>query len=274
MSKKDMKPETAKNPVRFLTVTTKGGSGKSTISQQVAATWLLSRTGSANLVELDDQNLDSQWMGESVIKTKQVAVEGDASFAIMDVTEIMAGQNYALDIGNQTAEAAISAMGVSKLLHNFNLIFIPVRDVGQDLINAERTIDLIREHHADAKIALMLNGLPRQTQDPNDRRIRAFYGEIFEVADRLKVPVLILPGIEGYGMSRKLGETLYEINAQSGELIAEFQRLAMEKDQEGDGVAARRYMMYLQVVAAAQNASKYIANLHDSIDKMIGFGDE
>lgn len=58
---------------RFLSVTSKGGAGKSLTAQQICATWLLTRLGAdaANLIELDDQNLDSMWLTSSAIKSKQ-----------------------------------------------------------------------------------------------------------------------------------------------------------------------------------------------------------
>lgn len=256
-------------PIRFLVITTKGGTGKSTLSQQVCATWLLSRTGEAALIELDDQNQDSKWMNSSKIKTEQVAVEGDAQFAIYEVFEKYAGKNFCLDLGNQTAEAAVSAMGTTKKLSQFDMIMVPVRDVGQDLINAERTVELLRKHDPDSKISFVLNGLPRQTQDPNDRRIRAFYGEVFERAEAVGVPVMILPGIEGYGIARQLGLTLHEIAQQAEELTEHFQARGIEYDRQGNGKKARQQMMMLHVVSAAKTAAGYIDKLHAQIDEAI-----
>lgn len=256
-------------PVRFLVTTTKGGSGKSTLSQQVCATWLLSRTGEATLIELDDQNQDSKWMSASKIKSEQIAVDGDATFAILDVFEKYAGKSFCLDLGNQTAEAAVASMGKLKQLAQFDMIMVPVRDVGQDLINAERTVELLREHEPESKITFVLNGLPRQTQDPSDRRIRAFYGEVFERAEAIGVPVMILPGIEGYGIARQLGLTLHEIAQQADELTEHFQARGIEYDRQGNGKKARQQMMMLQVVSAAQTAAGYINNLHTQIDEAI-----
>lgn len=265
MSKKN----NSAKPVRFLVTTTKGGSGKSTLSQQVCATWLLSRTGEAALIELDDQNQDSKWMKNSKIQTTQISVEGDADSAILDVYEKFAGQSFCLDLGNQTSEAAVAAMGRIKQLGQFDLIMVPVRDVGQDLINAERTVEMLREHEPDSKITFVLNGLPRQTQDPSDRRIRAFYGEVFDRAETIGVPVMILPGIEGYGIARQLGMTLHEIAKQAEELTEVFQARGIEYDRQGDGKKARQQMMMLQVVSAAQTAAGYINNLHTQIDEAI-----
>lgn len=258
-------------PIRFLSVTTKGGGGKSTISQQIAATWLLSRRGKSALIELDDQNKDSAWLTSSQIETAQIAVEGDAGFALLDVFERFAGQDFALDVGNQTAEQAIAAMGKMRQLQHFDLIFVPVRDVGQDLMNATRTIDMLREVDETAKIAMVLNGLPRPTQDPNDRRLNAFYGEVFSTADDYNVPLLILPGIEGYGISRKLGMTLHEINQNADALSQAYQDKALRHDREGDGKSARLQMMMLQVISAASAASKYVDKLHEQIDTLVGW---
>lgn len=273
MSKTDM-VITAK-PTRFLSITTKGGGGKSTINQQVAATWLLSRTGEANLIELDDQNQDSAWLTASNIKTAQIPVEGDASFALMDVFHDFAGKSFSLDVGNQTAEQVIDALGKMQQLQNFDLIFVPVRDVGQDLVNATRTIDLIREAAPAAKIALVLNGLPRATQDPNDRRLNTFYGEVFSTAKSYSIPLLILPGIEGYGISRKLGMTLYEISENAESLSGRFSDLGVAADRAGDGQAVRNHMLMLNVISNATTAAGYIKKMHAQIDELVkGQSDE
>lgn len=264
-----VKNATPAKPIRFLSITTKGGGGKSTINQQVAATWLLSRLGEANLIELDDQNQDSAWLSASSIKTEQIPVEGDAGFALMDVIQNFAGKSFAMDVGNQTAEQVISALGKMRQLENFDLIFVPVRDVGQDLLNATRTIDLIREAAPAAKIALVLNGLPRATQDPNDRRLNTFYGEVFSTAKTYNIPLLILPGIEGYGISRKLGMTLYEINENAGTLSDRFSDLGVAADRAGDGKAARNHMLMLNVISSATTAAGYIKKMHQQIDELV-----
>lgn len=131
--------------IRILCTSTKGGVGKSTIAQQVATTYLLDREGTGTLIELDDQNVDSRWMNSSKIESRQIIVDGDAGFAVLDLFEEFAGKSFVLDIGNQTAEAALAAMGRNGLLGRFDLILVPVKDVGQDVENAKRTINKIRE---------------------------------------------------------------------------------------------------------------------------------
>ncbi|PZR37949.1 MAG: hypothetical protein DI524_14590, partial [Ectopseudomonas oleovorans] len=89
--------------IRILCTSTKGGVGKSTIAQQVATTYLLDREGTGTLIELDDQNVDSRWMNSSKIESRQIIVDGDAGFAVLDLFEEFAGKSFVLDIGNQTA---------------------------------------------------------------------------------------------------------------------------------------------------------------------------
>ena len=115
------------------------------------------RCYTCSLIELDDQNFDSRWMKNSKIESRQIIVDSDAGFAVLDLFEEFAGKSFVLDIGNQTAEAALAAMGRNGLLGRFNLILVPVKDVGQDVENAKRTINKIREDEPSAKIVLVLN---------------------------------------------------------------------------------------------------------------------
>lgn len=258
---------------RFLSVTTKGGTGKSTAAQQIIATWLLTRLGAdaANLIELDDQNLDSLWLNQSVIKSKQVKVDGDASFAILDMFEEFAGKPFALDLGNQTAPDALKSLGMTKRLEAFDAVFIPVKDIGQDLINAKRTVDTILDIAPNSKIVVLLNGIMRPSQDPNDRRTKVFYGDIIDFANEGGFPLMIMPGIEGYGMSRKFGMTLTEIAMNAESMTDKLSAEAMKFDKAGDGRSARNMMNMIQIVSIAKDASKYIDNLHKQIDELIGW---
>ncbi len=258
---------------RFLSVTSKGGAGKSLTAQQICATWLLTRLGAdaANLIELDDQNLDSMWLTSSAIKSKQIKVEGDASFAILDMFEEFAGKPFVLDLGNQTAPDAIKSLGMTKRLSAFDAIFVPVKDIGQDLINAQRTIDAILETDPDSKIVIALNGIMRPNQDPNDRRTKVFYGDILDYAEEKGFPLMIMPGIEGYGMSRKFGMTFTEIAKNADTMTDHMNAEAMKNDRAGDGKAARKMMNMIQMVAIAKDASKFVDNLHVQIDNLLGW---
>lgn len=260
--------------IRILSISTKGGCGKSTIAQQVAAPYLLEREGAGILIELDDQNVDSSWMTDSQIQSRQIIVDGDASFAILDLFEEFAGKSFVLDIGNQTSEAALAAMGRNGLIGRFDLILVPVKDVGQDLENAKRTIKRIREDEPAAKIVLILTGLSRKTQDPNDRRLRALYGDIFDVGEDMNVPVLIMPGVEGYGLSRNFGKALLEIASGADDLIAQLREQSLILDREGKGKEARRRMVLIEVVAIAKEATNWVKYLHSKFDELRGADQE
>lgn len=256
--------------IRILCTSTKGGVGKSTIAQQVATTYLLEREGAGTLIELDDQNVDSRWMKNSIINSRQIVVDGDAGFAVLDLFEEFAGKSFVLDIGNQTAEAALAAMGRNGLLGRFDLILVPVKDVGQDVENAKRTINRIREDEPAAKIVIILNGLGRKTQDPNDRRIRALYSDVFDLGEDLGIPVLIMPGVEGYGLSRNFGKTLPEIAAGADDLIRQLKEQNLQLDKAGNGKDARRCMVMVEVVTIAKEATTWIEQLHKKFDGLRG----
>lgn len=249
---------------RFLCVSTKGGVGKSSIAQQVAATYLIKREGEARLVELDDQNLDSQWLKKSKIKTTQILVDDDPKMAILDVFEAMAGKSFVLDLGNQTADKAISAMGRSRVLRRFDLILVPVRDTGQDLINAEKTVAEIRSYEPNAQIALVLNGIAVKPS-----RLKMLYGKIFDFAEDAKLPLLQMPFVDGYGQSREFETTLVEIADQADKLIAYFSEKSFDLDKAGKYRESRNCMAMTQLIDIAVEASEEIQRIHGEIDALI-----
>lgn len=251
--------------IRILCVSSKGGVGKSSISQQVAATYLLRREGAARLVELDDQNLDSQWLKKSKIETKQIVVDGDASMAVLDVFEAMTAKSFVLDLGNQTAADAIASMGMSKTLSRFDLILVPVRDVGQDLINCRRTVEEIRGYEPDAKIAIVINGIA--VTHPS--RLKMLYGRIFDYAEDANLPALTFPYVVGYGQSREFEMTLLEIADEAPKLVTFFHSKAIEFDKADKPREARDCMCMVEIVNIATKTVPAIEGLHAQIDKLL-----
>jgi hypothetical protein len=245
-----------------LTISTKGGVGKSSIAQQLACTYLLAKEGEAYLVELDDQNQDSQWLTKSAIKTSQLKVEGDARMAVMSVFSTLAGKNFVLDIGNQTAEDAISAMGGAGMFSKFDAVFIPVRDVGQDLINCVRTIEQIKTQDPAAKIVMVFNAVPVR----HPKRLRMLYGKVFDYAEKNGIPLIRMPFVEGYGQSREFGKTLYEIAADADMLKEMVERKYFNADVEGDSAAVFDALAMGEVVLVAKEARSAIEELHTQIE--------
>lgn len=268
-----MTQETVNRVPRFLCITSKGGAGKSTIAQQVCATWLLTRLGpdAANLIELDDQNLDSRWLTDSQIKAQQIKVEGDATYAVLELFRDNNLKPFVLDVGNQTAPSAIKAMGKSKRLSAFDAIFVPVRDIGQDLKNAKDTVKEIFEADKDSKIVIVLNGIPRASQDPNDRRTKFYYEDIIKYAKEQNFPLIIMPAVEGYGMCRNFGMSFIEIDKQAAEMTDKFNTACMQYEKEGNADASHQMMSMSFMVGTAEEGAKYVYNLHKQIDDLIGW---
>ncbi len=251
--------------IRILCVSTKGGVGKSSIAQQVAATYLLKREGAAHLVELDDQNQDSQWLKKSKIRTSQIVVDGDPKMAVLDVFENASGKSFVLDLGNQVADSAIEAMGRSKALSRFDLILVPVRDVGQDLINCERTINEIRRYEPSATVVMVCNGISVRRQS----NLRVLYGRIFDYAEDAGIEVLVMPFIEGYGQSREFATTLLEVAADSEKLVELFHKKGVELEKADKIREARNCMAMVELINNAVDASGAIEKIHSQIDAIL-----
>lgn len=251
--------------IRFLTISTKGGVGKSSIAQQLGCTYLLAKEGEALLVELDDQNQDSQWLTKSAIKTSLLTVDGDARMAVMSVFSTLAGKSFVLDIGNQTAEEAIGAMGGSGLFSKFDAIFVPVRDVGQDLINCIRTIEEIKKHDPAAKIVMVFNAVPVR----HPKRLRMLYGKVFDYAEKNGVTLIRMPFVEGYGQSREFGKTLYEIAEDAAALKDLIERKYYDADVAGDEQGVLDCLAMGEVVSVATEARAAVEALHSEIEALL-----
>jgi len=92
----------------LLAIQTKGGVGKSTISQQVLAPYFLAKDEPATLIEIDDENLDSAYLHDSLVKAEQLPI-GSGLTADRAIESLMArvNENLVVDIGgNKTGDCA------------------------------------------------------------------------------------------------------------------------------------------------------------------------
>ncbi|WP_248747866.1 hypothetical protein [Pseudomonas sp. MWU12-2037] len=253
-----------------MTVSTKGGVGKSTLSQQVAATYLLSRLGQANLIELDDLNLDSAWMNDSAVKTTQQPVGDDAMRAVEAVMFGQGRNSFVLDVGgNRTAESTLSSLGEAGLLSRFDLILIPLRDEGQDCENARRTIQLLLDADPECRIALFLNDISLQTQSLEDPRLLEDFAEVFDLAHEFHLHLLVMPRIERYGRSRRIGKTIFELAEEAAELETLFADKVMRLEDAGKFDEAMQMNRMAVVVRRSRGVRKMIELVHNRLDEIL-----
>lgn len=224
----------------------------------------------AHLIEMDDLNLDGKWLTRSAIKPQQLSVGIDAGAAIEHVIYGSGLESFVLDIGgNKTAEKALEAIGEQLLFRHFDLIVIPVCDEGQDVDNAVSTIESIRSYDANAKIIILLNGVSGQVQDVRDLSLREMFAEVFDMASEFGVEVVVMPRIERYGRSRRLGMSQWEMADQSDQLIALLQDDVLSAEAAGDMVAGRRNTRMIRSINGARQTRGLIDHVHKRLDEIL-----
>ncbi len=225
----------------------------------------------AYLNEMDDLNLDSAWLKKSSITPNQLRVGHDAGAAIESLIYDSGQNSFVLDIGgNETAAKTLAAIGEQRLFRHFNLVIIPVRDEGQDVDNAEKTIALIREHDENVRIAILLNDISARSQ--NLAELREPYAEVFELAEAAGAELLVMPRIERYGRSRRLGRTQWELSERRAEIIDELETEAFKAEESGDNQTAKRLTRLVRAVSGSRQAREWIDVIHNQLDKILGTG--
>ncbi len=230
-------------------------------------------TGVANLNEMDDLNLDSAWLTDSRVKPKQLKVGHDAGASIESLIYDSGQNSFVLDIGgNETAAKTLDAIGEQRLFRQFNLIVIPVRDEGQDVDNAVKTINRIREHDKNIRISILLNDITSRTQDLDE--LREPFAEVFELAAEAGAELIVMPRIERYGRSRRLGKTQWEISEIYESLIDELDTQSLIAERNGDSQQAKRFNRLTRAVSGSRQARAWIDCVHRRLDEILGTDNE
>ena len=146
--------------LKILTISTKGGVGKSTVSMQLVAPYLFEKNGQMPIAyyECDDTNRDINSYGATAIIKRNLVSIGSPMLR-EELFDIVAQTNSAcIDVGgNNTAKMVIDALDESGGLHFIDLVLIPTLDGEQDMLNALDTYKYIKEIRSDIKIIFVLN---------------------------------------------------------------------------------------------------------------------
>lgn len=254
----------------FLCVNTKGGVGKSTVAQQVAATYLLKKHGESTLFEVDDQNLDASYLRESKIKTVQIKLEGKPSVVADQLFEKTANTPSVIDLGgNETAISVLGAITANGLIDVVDLIFVPVSSGAQDVVNAEKTIEAIQSKVPNAKIVIVLTRQPVKNTNPQDAYIQQYMRKAVRLAEATNSQLMIMPAIDALGDLRDLEMTITEIIPNAESLLDKFKDQALEMRKAGKMAEALDYSARRRAVSEAADAAKWIDELHNQIDELI-----
>ncbi len=185
-------------------VNTKGGASKSTVAFQVAAASFLAKNQEVQLIEFDDENKDSETFSSSKIESYQVEI-GDGT----DIEEVLkntllvsSSENLVIDVGgNKTTTIIIDGLKKTRLYRKIDLFIIPMSGGHQDLKNAQKTYELIKDFGVPVIFAL--------SRVRNPKRLKFQYGEFFKVFPDEKY--LVLKESDVIDLSRRNAKSIYEI---------------------------------------------------------------
>ncbi|WP_122549964.1 hypothetical protein [Pseudomonas viridiflava] len=225
----------------------------------------------AHLVEMDDLNLDSSWLTASRIRPLQLPVGSDPGASIEHLIYGSGLDSFVLDIGgNETASKTIMAIGEQMLLRHFDLTLIPVRDEGQDVDNAFKTIKLIREFDKQTPIAILLNDITSRTQDTTDLALREAFAEVFDLAEQTGTELLVMPRIERYGRSRRIGLTQWEISEEREAIADRLRSIIIEAEQADDLDRAKLNTRLMRAVTGSKTVREMINVVFKRLDQILG----
>jgi CO dehydrogenase nickel-insertion accessory protein CooC1 len=185
-------------------VNTKGGASKSTVAFQVAAASFLAKKQEVQLIEFDDENKDSETFSNSKIKSSQVEIgDGtDVDEVLKDTLLVPNDKNLVIDVGgNKTTTIIIEGLKKTRLYRKIELFIIPMSGGYQDLKNAEKTYEMIKDFGVPVIFAL--------SRVRNPKRLQFQYGDFFRAFPEAEY--LILTESDVVDLSRRNGKSIYEI---------------------------------------------------------------
>lgn len=225
----------------FIILQNKGGVGKSTFAQQIAATFNLAANNKAFITELDDQNHDSAGLTNSIIVTKQQPVKSKQflknAWSEMDILSLD-DTNKIIDVGgNLTADWFIEAVvGTPFIANDVDAVFIPVIDNDISVSNAQKIYEKLAAHDELSelldKVIFVINNVSSDYTENVDKEdfdkesfissIEKRYYNAFDLFETKNKPYLIvgqMDAIENAKLEFKM--TAYEIAKNFKELNKE-----------------------------------------------------
>jgi len=240
----------------YITISKKGGVGKSTFSNQILSSYLFDKKGvKTRLIEIDDENKDSM----TFTKTDIMNCETKPSSKIREIDMIFfSKEDVIIDVGgNKTATIFLNEMKKVRAFTNV-IWFVPLGIGEQDNLNALETYRDIKKLDENAKIIFLLS---RAISDDLDWEFLNFFGNKFlntknAICNQIKNPSYIsIRASAIINNARYFQKTTYDLALNK----VDFGELAMEEEDD----EKREKLVFLNRVKL--NAVEYIEYLKDEI---------
>jgi len=222
--------------IKILTISSKGGVGKSTIAMQIVAPYLylLNNKKPIKYYEFDDENRDYLSFAESHLTIRN-NIEILDDFFNDDMAEIFSkDESICVDIGgNRTTTIALKAFNDSGMIHLVDLVIIPLLDGEQDGINTSIIYKKLKQMNPDIKVLFILNKVKNMKKvkyqfenyfgDPRGIFSSKYAVKTAVEGDELQHYAMMLEN-DVVKYSRRFGMTIYEIAKQKRDFISEIKK--------------------------------------------------
>ena len=264
---------------KILSVSSKGGVGKSTIAMQIIAPYLYIHNSRQPIkyYEFDDENQDYLSFGGSGLSIRK-SVRISDHFLRDDITEIFSkNESICADIGgNKTATLALEAFKDSGMIHLVDLVIIPLLDGEQDGINSSMVYKTLKHLNPKIKILFILNKV--KDLQRIQYQFENYFGDprgVFSKKYALKTYVsnedfnnystMLDDDVIKY--SRRFGLTIYEIAKQRRDFIEDL-RKNMDYYSSEQEIKLKSFKNYMNN-ASKEYYNQVIIPIFKKIDKVL-----
>jgi len=253
--------------MKIMVVNTKGGASKSTFSFQVLGAYFLDKGIDAELVELDDENKDSDIFKDSEISTSTAFVGQSRDDVAHTLQERFkeANKSFIFDIGgNKTTTLVLEALKRTRLYHLVDCFLIPMSGGSQDFINAKNTYEIVKNFEKP-----IIFGLSR-VRDLNQMRFQ--YMEFFREFPNAEY--IFLTDSNVIDLSRMLKKSVYEIakDTIAGGLLKDYDQLIAKEYKGGEMSEKGNELAY--IVRILEDSVEYQKNIlapcFEKLDRVLG----
>lgn len=266
--------------MKIAVLNSKGGVGKSTISVQIAATYVYATYGEAvHHYEFDDENEDSKAFINTklIIRHSQKVAQANLRADITDI--LLEHEHLIFDVGaNKTTTYFIEALKETGMMSHVDLFIIPLMDGENDAISAIKIFNHLKQEEPTAKIIFALNRV--NTNRDLGSQFNVFLGDkrgvfndkgLIEDIDEKDRVYITLNDSDAIKYGKNFGLTVWELAHTKRNLAAEIK----EATQNNEPKEVIRMLSFKKGVK--DDCEKYITSVvkpsFELIKKIVGEAD-